>query len=108
MANTVLVPLSTLNVTARTSILQSKQKPTSLTKPPSGSSPTSSKMDAHGLSLVREQLELLNIPQIAQEVIMASCRSGTTKQLKTYLLRWETYCHRERVDMFTSGLAQSR
>ena len=45
-----------------------------------------------GLPLIREQLNNHNMSQTATDIIMASWRSGTSKQYQTYLKRWEKYC----------------
>ena len=36
-----------------------------------------------------------------------STTTATTKQYKTYLLRWEKFCYREQIDVFTPGLAKA-
>ena len=55
--------------------------------PPSTQAPLSP-----SLPLIREQLTNHNMSQTATDIIMASWRSGTSKQYQTYLKRWEKYC----------------
>ena len=53
-----------------------------------------------GLPLIREQLNNRNISPTATDIIMASWRSGTSKQYQTYLNRWEKYCQSKELGKF--------
>lgn len=107
VANTSMVPSSNVNAKEGANTSKGKQVPSSPAKSSSGSPSTSSKTVVVGLPLVRKQLARLNIPQAAQDVIMASWRQGTVKQYTTYLSRWEKFCNRERIDVFAPGLTKA-
>lgn len=45
-----------------------------------------------GLPLIRETLNSRSISTAAKDIIMASWRTGTSKQYQVYLARWEQFC----------------
>ena len=75
-----------------------------------------------GLSLIRQTLIGHGLSTKAKDIIMASWRTGTTKQYDVYLKRWEQFCQSKGIDrldasvengidflatLFTSGLGYS-
>ena len=59
------------------------------------------------MSLVGEKLNRFDLSDPAKNIILASWRSGTTKQYKSYLDRWKSYCTDHKIDMFNPGLENS-
>jgi hypothetical protein len=55
------------------------------------------------LPLIRENLEDKDLSTAAQNIIMASWRKGTTKQYRSYLLRWTDFCQRENLSPYNPG-----
>ena len=43
---------------------------------------------------------------MAQDIIMAWWRKGTTKQYKSYLERWEEFCRQERISPHSPGMTK--
>mgnify|MGYP002804058519 FL=1 len=43
----------------------------------------------------------------AQNIIMASWRQSTTKQYKSYLLRWADFCQRENIQPYNPGITKA-
>lgn len=75
-----------------------------------------------GLSLIRQTLIGHGLSTTAKDIIMASWRTGTTKQYDVYLKRWEQFCQSKEINrldasvengiaflaaLFTSGLGYS-
>ena len=75
-----------------------------------------------GLSLIRQTLTGHGISTKAKDIIMASWRTGTTKQYEVYLKQWEQFCQSQGINrldasvengidflatLFTSGLGYS-
>ena len=75
-----------------------------------------------GLSLIRQTLIGHGLSTKAKDIVMASWRTGTTKQYDVYLKRWEQFCQSKGIDrldasvengidvlatLFTSGLGYS-
>ena len=52
----------------------------------------------------RKSLERYDLSSSAQEILMASWRSGTSKQYQSYLNRWKSYCQEHNVDLFNPDL----
>ena len=76
-----------------------------------------------GLSLIRQTLIGHGLSTKAKNIIMASWRTGTTKQYDVYLKRWEQFCQSKGINrldasvengidflktLFTSGLGYSQ
>ena len=100
LANTGLVPNGGKNGDPQKRCTSSQPIPATSTDlsrpdPPSTQAPLSP-----GLPLVREQLNNHNISPTATDIIMASWRSGTSKQYQTYLKRWEKYCQSKKLGKF--------
>ena len=60
----------------------------------------------NGVPLIRVSLDNYGLSPSAQEVLMASWRTGTTKQYQTYLKKWLSYCKENAVDVFRPGVTQ--
>ena len=58
----------------------------------------------NGVLLIRDSLDNYGLSPSAQKVLMASWRTGTTKQYHTYLKRWLLYCKENAVDVFRPGV----
>ena len=50
------------------------------------------------MPLIWEQLNNTKISTAAQEIIMASWRTGTSKQYHTYLSRWKRFCDQRQIN----------
>ena len=106
LANTSLVPeRNTLNET-EAHYSTTRKKPSSFAQPPQGSSPTAPKATATGLPLIGQKLESSNLSSSAQNIIMSSWRSGTIKQYKSYLERWEQFCIGNNVSVFEPDIGK--
>ena len=57
-----------------------------------------------GVHLIRMSLDRYDLSPSAREILMASWRSGTTKQYQTYLDRWKKFSQEHKVDLFNPGL----
>ena len=55
------------------------------------------------LPLIRESLDKYELSPGAKDILMASWRSGTTKQYQTYLRKWQEYCEEHKLDKFKPG-----
>ena len=60
----------------------------------------------NGVLLVRDSLDNYGLSPSAQEVLMASWKTGTTKQYHTYLKKWLLYYKENAVDVFRPGVTQ--
>ena len=60
----------------------------------------------NGVLLIRDSLDSYGLSPSPQEVLMASWRTGTTKQYHTYLKKWLLYCKENAVDVFRPGVNQ--
>lgn len=58
------------------------------------------------MSLVREKLSQRNLSSTATSVILSSWRKTSSKQYKSYLLRWESFCTNKNIDKFTCEVEQ--
>ena len=58
----------------------------------------------HGLSLIWESLDRYALSSKAKDIVVASWRSGTTKQYQTYLRKWQDYCEERSLDSFEPGV----
>ena len=71
---------------------ETEQNAPSPTQPAKQDAPTTQTTRSHGLPLIRETLNTRNISKEAKDVIMASWRTGTSKQYQVYLGRWLQFC----------------
>ena len=60
----------------------------------------------NGVPFIRGSLDNCGLSPSAQEVLMASWRTGTTKQYQTYLKKRLSYCTENAVDVFWPGVTQ--
>ena len=60
----------------------------------------------NGVLLIRDSLDNYGLSPSAQEGLMASWRTGTTKQYHTYLKKWLLCCKENAVDVFRPGVTQ--
>ena len=83
---------------------KARQTSPALAKPTNRNSPSVQKVEPSRLSLVGEKLNRFDLSDPAKDIILASWRSGTSKQYKSYLDRWKSYCSDHEIDMFNPGL----
>ena len=76
---------------------QSKPKPIQTAEPSKGTTSNMDKNESVGVPLIRKSLERHDLSSSAQEILMASWRSGT-------LNRWKSYCQKHNVDLFNPDL----
>ena len=87
-----------------TSRLEDEQEFAKTTNSPGQSSPDVAKTEPSGLPLIRKSLEQYKLSSSAKDILMASCRAGTTKQYQTYLAKWQAFCNEHRLDTFAPGI----
>lgn len=104
LASLRLVSQSSGDAEIGTSLPQSKQGPTLVTKSSRGSTPNLAQTEPPSLSLIRESLAKYNLSSSAKDVLMASWREGTSKQYHTYLKRWRQYCDDKDTYLFQPGV----
>lgn len=59
------------------------------------------------MPLIREAVNQYNLLENANNILMASWRTGTTKQYKTYLTKWQSHCKANGLDTFKPGLEKA-
>ena len=62
------------------------------------------KTKSSGLPLVRKSLDRYELSSRAKDILMASWRSGTTKQYQTYLGKWQDFCNKHELDTIEPGI----
>ena len=62
------------------------------------SAPSLSQAGTHPLPLVRRLLACQGLSKEGSEIIGKSWRSGTAKQYRTYLQKWDLFCSRRNID----------
>lgn len=92
LADTTLVCKSNGNDPETTHPAQSEERSITTTQQSKSGSSPSLQTEHTGLPIVGEKLDAEGISPLAKEIIMASCRKGTTNQYRTYLRQWETFC----------------
>ena len=55
------------------------------------------------LPFIREKLRNQNLSRAAQDIIISSWRKGSTKQYRTYLLRWQEFCRCKGLSLYSPG-----
>lgn len=73
-------------------------------QPAKQDAPTAQTTRAHGLPLIRETLNTRNISKEAKDSIMASRRTGTSKQYQVYLERWSQFCQSRGIDYTATSI----
>ena len=79
--------------------LESQKGSSQASKPSRGDSPSVAQAQSYGLHLIRDSLDNYGPSLSAKEVLMASWRTGNTKQYQTYLTKWLSYCNENAVDV---------
>lgn len=59
------------------------------------------------MPLIREALDQYNLSENSKSILLASWRTGTTKQYKTYLDKWHSHCKANGLDIFKPGLEEA-
>ena len=93
MASSTLVSQSHGNVETKGSTSRTEHVATTVTQPTTGKTSITQEAFAVSMPLVRDRLNNINISTAAQDIIMASWRTGTSKQYQTYLSRWKRFCN---------------
>lgn len=83
---------------------ETQQNAPSLAQPAKQDAPTAQTTRAHGLPLIRETLNTRNISKEAKDIIMASWRTGTSKQYQVYLERWSQFCQSRGIDYTAASI----
>ena len=83
---------------------QSESRPTQITESPERTTSNMAQNESSGASLIRKSLNRYDLSSTAQEILMASWRSGTTKQYRTYLNKRKNYCFKHEVDLSNPDL----
>ena len=73
---------------------------------PRNNPPPLAKTAFDSMSIIRNCLQLQGISARAQEIILASWRSGTKKQYKVYLNSWISFCKRKNFSPLAPKLSQ--
>ena len=58
------------------------------------------------LPLVRRSLQSQGISTTASDIIVRAWRQGTIKQYKPHLCKWESYCHKRKIDPLPATAAE--
>ena len=87
-----------------TSTLEDEQEFAKITNSPGRSSPDVAKTEPSRLPLIRKSLEQYKLSSSAKDILMASWRSGTTKQYQTCLTKWQAFCNEHKLDTFAPGI----
>ena len=58
------------------------------------------------MSLIRTSLHTQGLPENTLKVIMASWRESTQKQYAGHLQKWQLFCHRRQVDVFSPPITE--
>ncbi len=107
LAYSELVSKGNANAAKTSSASESTRKSASPTRSAKPSSSNTPQTQSAGVPLIREALNQYNLSENAKSILMASWRTGTTKQYKTYLTKWEFYCKANGLDVFKPGLEQA-
>ena len=68
--------------------------------------PNGKQTSVDGLSIVRQNLSCQGISETVQGTILQSWRSGTQKQYRVYLSKWELYTSKWEIDPFHPAVSQ--
>ena len=98
LASTTLVSQSSGHVGTKASSAVTKCDATTATQPTSRKTSTPQEAFSASMPLIREQLNNTKISTAAQEIMMASWRTGTSKQCHTYLSRWKRFCDQRQIN----------
>ena len=122
LAHASMVPSGNENGNLRECTPSGKKISAAPSQPTRCDPPTSQTTLPPSLSLIRKTLIGQGISTEAKDIIMASWRTGTTKQYNVYLRRWEQFCQSKEINrldasvengidflatLFTSGLGYS-
>ena len=73
----------------------------------SGENPSAlSEAGSSGMSLIRRSLQNKGLSENTLKVIMASWRESTQKQYAGHLQKWQRFCYRRKIDMFSPTVAE--
>lgn len=92
LANTTVVSKSNANDHKTASQAKGMQNAAVPTKPTGTGTPLAQEDGSLNLPLIRKKLNNKKLSSTAEEIILASWRSGTGKQYHSYLGRWEKFC----------------
>lgn len=92
LANTAVVSKSNANDPKTASQAKGMQNTTVPAKSTGTGTSPSQEIRSPNMPLIRKKLNNKNLSSTAEEIIMASWRSGTGKQYHSYLERWEKFC----------------
>ena len=104
LVDSKLVRQSVPNDKETTDTLQSQSGATQITESTKRTTSNMEQSEPSGVPLIRKSIDRYDLSPSAREILMASWRSGTTKQYQTYLDRWKKYCQEHKVDLFNTVL----
>ena len=104
LAHASMVPSGDENGNLRECIPRGRQISPAPPNPSQCDPPTTQAALLPGLSLIRQTLTGHGIPTKAKDIIMASWRTGTTKQYDVYLKRWEQFCQSKGINRFDASV----
>ena len=85
---------------SRNHSLETQQNVPSPSQPAKQDAPTTQTTLSRGLPLIRDTLNTRNISKEAKDIIMASWRTGTSKQYQVYIERWSQFCQSKGILFF--------
>ena len=104
MANPKLVPQVNATTGRTTSTSQGQKSPSPTPSTPQDGSSFACQPSSFGVPLIRESLNQHDLSDITKDVLLASWRTGTIKQYRTYLNKWQQYCQEKNLDVFNPGV----
>ena len=104
LVNPKLVRQSVPNDEETTDTPQSQSGATQITESTKRTTSNMEQSEPSGVPLIRKSLDRYDLSPSAREILMASWRSGTTKQYQTFLDRWKKFCQEHKVDLFNPDL----
>ncbi|VDI37510.1 Hypothetical predicted protein [Mytilus galloprovincialis] len=104
LANPTMVCSSNETVNKQSICYQSKQKAIDSTTIQGHSSSFRKDIEFDGMSDIRNRLQNRGISEKTSTIIMASWRSGTQKQYKTYIKKWFIFCLERKEDKFHTSV----
>ena len=107
MANSTLVSYSSYNAREATNRTKSITESLHTTQSSNKSTPPFQETHPDCLPFIREKLGNQNLSRAAQDIIISSWRKGTTKQDRTYLLRWQEICRCEGLSLNSPGMGNA-
>ena len=107
LADSTLVAKGAINARKTTYPPESIKETPATAEPPGGDTSPVQEAVANDMPLIREHLTHQHLSPAAQDIILASWRTGTTKQYRSYLTRWQNFCHNHKLSPYNPGTAKA-